>query len=181
MQTAGPCRSITTTRQARLHVSCSASVSICPKLMQKARVLAAVGSAWQRQPQEPTPVLKSREVLRQELKSQLMNTKWMGAILPFAAAIPSSAGATAEIYGTLAKALDIYLLVLTLRVILTWFRNINWYNEPFATLRQFTDPFLNTFRGILPTFGGIDVSSMIGFLLLNFVRNQLVHLSRTMH
>lgn len=31
---------------------------------------------------------------------------------------------------------QIYLLVLTLRVILTWFRNINWYNEPFATLRQ---------------------------------------------
>ncbi|GIM08343.1 hypothetical protein Vretimale_12376, partial [Volvox reticuliferus] len=75
---------------------------------------------------------------------------------------------------------EIYLLVLTLRVILTWFRNINWYNEPFATLRQFTDPFLNVFRGILPAFGGIDVSPMIGFLLLNFVRNQLVHLSRTM-
>eukprot|EP00198_Chlamydomonas_reinhardtii_P002584 XP_001691920.1 predicted protein [Chlamydomonas reinhardtii] len=78
------------------------------------------------------------------------------------------------------RELQIYLLVLTLRVILTWFRNINWYNEPFATLRQFTDPFLNTFRGILPSFGGIDVSPMIGFFILNFVRNQLVHLSRTM-
>ncbi len=50
---------------------------------------------------------------------------------------------------------------------------------PYCPRPQFTDPFLNTFRGILPSFGGIDVSPMIGFLLLNFVRNQLVHLSRT--
>lgn len=51
--------------------------------------------------------------------------------------------------------------------------------SPYCPRPQFTDPFLNTFRGILPSFGGIDVSPMIGFLLLNFVRNQLVHLSRT--
>lgn len=31
-------------------------------------------------------------------------------------------------------------------VLLTWFRNVNWFNEPWNTLRQFTDPYLNIFR-----------------------------------
>ncbi|GIL52556.1 hypothetical protein Vafri_8393 [Volvox africanus] len=163
-----------TDRNACVRVYCSANAIVCPKLVHKARIFAAVGSVWQREQERPG---KASESLKRELSSCI---NWMGAVVPFASAAQSSAGATAEIYGAIAKALDIYLLVLTLRVILTWFRNINWYNEPFATLRQFTDPFLNVFRGILPAFGGIDVSPMIGFLLLNFVRNQLVHLSRTM-
>jgi len=82
-------------------------------------------------------------------------------------------GSMTEIYGALSKALDIYLLILTVRVLLSWFQNINWYSEPFATLRAFTDPFLNLFRGIIPAVGGIDLSPMLGFFLLNFVAKQL--------
>ncbi|KAG2435723.1 hypothetical protein HXX76_006920 [Chlamydomonas incerta] len=163
-------------RSRTVGVRCSTAPAVCPRLVQQASVMAAVGSAWQ-QRKVANPV----EDLKQQLKGSVC---WMaGAVLPFASAVAqpaSQAAATAEIYGAIAKVLDIYLLVLTLRVILTWFRTINWLNEPFATLRQFTDPFLNTFRGILPSFGGIDVSPMIGFFILNFVRNQLVHLSRTM-
>ena len=32
--------------------------------------------------------------------------------------------------------LQVYLVILTVRVLLSWFRNINWYGEPFNTLRQ---------------------------------------------
>mmetsp|Transcript_35985 Transcript_35985/g.80091 ORF Transcript_35985/g.80091 Transcript_35985/m.80091 type:complete len:163 (+) Transcript_35985:54-542(+) len=93
------------------------------------------------------------------------------------ASVPTSSGlgmgSMTEIYGALSKALDIYLLILTVRVLLSWFQNINWYSEPFATLRAFTDPFLNLFRGIIPAVGGIDLSPMLGFFLLNFVAKQL--------
>jgi hypothetical protein len=30
----------------------------------------------------------------------------------------------------------VYLVVLTVRILLSWFRNINWFGEPFNTLRQ---------------------------------------------
>ncbi|KAG2501712.1 hypothetical protein HYH03_000213 [Edaphochlamys debaryana] len=176
MQCSGVMSRATAGRSSRLVCKASAATTVCPKLVQKARLMAAVGSAWkQQQGQEKSLV----DVVKQELKSSIT---WAGAVcLPLANVVASSQGsATAELYGAIAKGLDIYLLILTLRVILTWFRNINWFSEPFATLRQFTDPFLNTFRGILPSFGGIDVSPMIGFVLLNFVRNQLVHLSRTL-
>ena len=42
---------------------------------------------------------------------------------------------------------------------------------------QLTDPFLNVFRGIVPAVGGIDLSPMLGFFLLNFIRNLLVQYS----
>ena len=35
---------------------------------------------------------------------------------------------------------------------------------------QLTDPFLGLFRGIIPALGGIDLSPMLGFFLLNFLR-----------
>ena len=46
-------------------------------------------------------------------------------------------------------------------------------NEPFQTLKQFTDPFLSLFRGVIPSIGGMDLSPMLGFFLLRFVANQL--------
>jgi YggT family protein len=51
---------------------------------------------------------------------------------------------------TVLSFISIYLLLLFIRVILTWFPNINWYNQPFAALSQVTDPYLNLFRSLIP-------------------------------
>lgn len=40
---------------------------------------------------------------------------------------------------------------------------------------QLTDPFLSVFRGIIPPLGGIDLSPMLGFFLLNFLRGFLMN------
>jgi len=78
-----------------------------------------------------------------------------------------------EVYFALSKAIDIYMMVLTVRVLLTWFRQINWMSEPARTLRQFTDPPLNACRGIIPAIGGIDLSPMLLFFGLSFLSKQL--------
>lgn len=71
------------------------------------------------------------------------------------------------------KAVNVYQTILFIRVLLTWFKNINWYKEPFQTLRVFTDPFLSMFSRVIPPVGGIDLSPMIGFFLLNCLGNYL--------
>lgn len=45
----------------------------------------------------------------------------------------------------------------------------------FVCVGQLTDPFLQVFRGIIPPLGGIDLSPMLGFFLLNFLRNLLMN------
>jgi len=46
--------------------------------------------------------------------------------------------------------LQIYLILLLVRVSLTWFPNVNWYAQPFYSLSRLTDPYLKIFRGIVP-------------------------------
>jgi YggT family protein len=74
---------------------------------------------------------------------------------------------------TVLSFISIYLLLLFIRVILTWFPNINWYNQPFAALSQVTDPYLNVFRSLIPPLGGIDFSPMLGFLALTMLQRAI--------
>lgn len=67
---------------------------------------------------------------------------------------------------TLVTFLTIYFYLIMIRVLLSWFPNINWYAQPFSILLQLTDPYLNLFRSIIPPLGGIDISPILAILLL---------------
>lgn len=78
---------------------------------------------------------------------------------------------------TLLTFIQIYSFLLIARVLLTWFPQIEWYNQPFAALSQITDPYLNLFRNIIPPLGGIDLSPILAFLALNLASGLLASLA----
>ena len=58
---------------------------------------------------------------------------------------------------SVASFIKLYLLLLFVRVLLTWFPNVNWMRQPWTMLRQVTDPYLNLFRNLIPpVMGQID-------------------------
>jgi len=65
--------------------------------------------------------------------------------------------------------LQIYLILLLVRVSLTWFPNVNWYGQPFYSLSRLTDPYLRIFRGIVPHSIVIDISPIVDFVLLQCI------------
>ncbi len=69
--------------------------------------------------------------------------------------------------------ISIYLALLFIRVLLTWFPNVNWSSQPFSALSQVTDPYLNVFRSIIPPMGGMDFSPMLAFLVLSLLQRTL--------
>ncbi len=73
------------------------------------------------------------------------------------------------ITNTVSTTLSIYTGLLIVRVLLTWFPNIDWYNQPFAALSQITDPYLNLFRQFIPPLGGMDISPILAIFLLQIV------------
>ena len=73
------------------------------------------------------------------------------------------------ITNTVSTTLQIYTVLLIIRVLLTWFPTIDWYNQPFSALSQITDPYLNLFRQFIPPLGGIDISPILAIFLLQFV------------
>ncbi|MBW4683016.1 MAG: YggT family protein [Microcoleus vaginatus WJT46-NPBG5] len=74
---------------------------------------------------------------------------------------------------TLSTFLSIYLVLLFIRILLSWFPNINWFDPPFSIVAQLTDPYLNVFRSIIPPLGGIDFSAILAIILLQVVQSIL--------
>jgi YggT family protein len=56
-----------------------------------------------------------------------------------------------------------------IRVLLSWFPNINQSNPLVQLLRSVTDPILEPARRIIPTVGMVDISPLVVLLLLDFV------------
>ena len=77
------------------------------------------------------------------------------------------------VFQALASFISIYLVLLIIRVLLSWFPNVDWSNPAFSALSQITDPYLNIFRSIIPPLGGIDFSAILAFIVLQFVQSAL--------
>jgi YggT family protein len=73
----------------------------------------------------------------------------------------------ATLLSVLSRTLEIYSLILLVRVLLSWFPNMDWSNPLLSTVSSITDPYLNAFRGLIPPIGGLDLSAILAFLALN--------------
>jgi len=74
--------------------------------------------------------------------------------------------------------IQIFIWLLIANAILSWlvaFNVVNSQNQFVATVGQFlykiTEPILRPIRGIIPQFGGIDISPIVLILLLIFAQN----------
>ena len=75
-----------------------------------------------------------------------------------------------------ARIFDLIFLVLFITILFTWIPNINWYNEPFKSMRAFSEIFFAPFRKVIPPIGMIDISPIVAFFALSILRNILVNL-----
>lgn len=67
-------------------------------------------------------------------------------------------------------------LILIIRILLSWFPNINWWNQPFKFIREVTEPVLEPFRRLIPPVAGFDLSPLVIFILLDVLENILLAL-----
>ena len=81
--------------------------------------------------------------------------------------------AVSLLLNVLVRTLSIYSLILLVRVLLSWFPNLDWGNPVLSTVSSITDPYLNAFRGLIPPLGGLDLSAIVAFLALNLAQQLL--------
>lgn len=96
-----------------------------------------------------------------------------------AMAIPGNGIAEQVLVGGFSNFLSIYNLVITARILLSWFpqaQGIGALQPVFAI----TDPFLNLFRGVVPPIFGLDFSPILAFFLLNVVTNATAAVGSTL-
>ncbi len=80
---------------------------------------------------------------------------------------------TTLITESLANFLQIYILLILVRVLLTWFQTAGWAQQTMTFLSPITDPYLNLFRSFIPPLGGLDISPILAILLLQLVAGAL--------
>ena len=81
-------------------------------------------------------------------------------------AIPGYGLAEQVFVGGFSNFLQVYNLVITARILLSWFpqaQGVGALQPIFAV----TDPYLNLFRGIIPPIGGFDLSPLAAFFVLS--------------
>ncbi|KAL6534059.1 hypothetical protein OROHE_013892 [Orobanche hederae] len=83
----------------------------------------------------------------------------------FAAILPGDSVAGTVITDGISSFLNIYNTLLVVRLVFTWFPNAP--PAVVSPLSSLCDPYLNIFRGIIPPLGGLDLSPILAFLVLN--------------
>lgn len=75
---------------------------------------------------------------------------------------------------SLASFIQIYLLLIFVRLLLSWFQTADWANQVMSFLSPITDPYLNIFRSFIPPIGGLDISPILAIMVLSFVQQALM-------
>lgn len=70
-------------------------------------------------------------------------------------------------------AINIFIVAIIIQVIMSWF-NPGGYNYATSLLHSLTDPLLNWVRGFLPAMGGLDFSSLVVLIALQFLKMSLL-------
>lgn len=71
-----------------------------------------------------------------------------------------------------------YTILLFIRVVGSWFPRIAQHSFMRFVI-HYTDPYLNLFRRLIPPIGGsLDLSPLLGFIVLNLLENLLLSFLR---
>ena len=81
--------------------------------------------------------------------------------------------ATELLTESLANFINIYLLLIFVRILLSWFQTAEWAQKVMSLVSPVTDPYLNIFRSFIPPLGGIDLSPILAIIVLNIVASLL--------
>ena len=82
----------------------------------------------------------------------------------------------AQITQVLFTTITLYNYLLIIRILLTWFPNLDTSNPILTSLFSITDPYLNVFRGVIPPIGGLDLSPILAFISLSLIKQLIVGL-----
>jgi YggT family protein len=77
------------------------------------------------------------------------------------------------IFQSLIQFINIYLILIFVRILLSWFQTADWAQQIMGFLSPITDPYLNIFRSFIPPLGGMDLSPILAILALQLVAGAL--------
>ncbi|WP_017296137.1 YggT family protein [Geminocystis herdmanii] len=78
-------------------------------------------------------------------------------------------GITYLVISTVSNFIQLYLILIFVRILLSWFQTAEWAGNIISFLAPVTDPYLNIFRSLIPPLGGIDFSAILAIFVLQLI------------
>ncbi len=75
----------------------------------------------------------------------------------------------------IANCFYVFMWMIFLRCLLTWFPNVNWSNPILNALRSAVDLYLDLFRKIIPPVAMFDLSPIVACFVLVVIRNAILY------
>lgn len=69
---------------------------------------------------------------------------------------------------------NLFYFIIILRIFLSWIPSIDWEKNPWFTIRQVSDAYLNIFKKFIPPVGMIDWSPIIAIFALAFIQKIVI-------
>jgi YggT family protein len=82
--------------------------------------------------------------------------------------------ATELLTQSIGQFIQIYSMIIIVRILLSWFQTADWANQAIGFLSPITDPYLNIFRSFIPPLGGLDISPILAIFLLQIIGDLLI-------
>ena len=70
---------------------------------------------------------------------------------------------------------NLFFFLIILRIFLSWIPSVNWFAQPWQTIREVCDAYLDIFKKFIPPFNGLDFSPIIALLVLQLAQNIIVY------
>lgn len=69
---------------------------------------------------------------------------------------------------------SLFYIIILIRCFLSFVPTLDWNKQPFYTIRQITDAYLNLFRRFIPPIGMLDVSPIVAIIALGVIQNIVI-------
>jgi len=79
-------------------------------------------------------------------------------------------GINLSLYQAIDNIFTVLWLIIVIRLLLSWFPDVDWWKQPFKFIHEATEPILEPFRRLIPPMGGLDISPIFVFICLQAIQ-----------
>lgn len=70
---------------------------------------------------------------------------------------------------------SLFYIVILIRCALSFIPGLDWRKQPYYTVREITDPYLDIFRKFIPPVGAVDISPIVAIIALGIIQKAIIY------
>ena len=70
---------------------------------------------------------------------------------------------------------SLFYIIILIRCALSFIPGLDWKKQPYYTIMEVTDPYLDIFRKFIPPLGAVDISPIVAVIVLGIIHKIVIY------